>query len=122
MTALGYTRLRQDLKLQGLPLWHTSRLSTVRRVVERADGAREEEFTHQSDPGPGVTAQLIFALKWEGVNLAALADIFAACGPGPVLEAVQATPTGAYARRLAFFYELTTGCELPAWAATTWTP
>ena len=53
--------------------------------------------------------QLVFALKWEGVDLGVLAALFKAVEPDDVAAIARATPTGAFARRIWFLYEWLTG-------------
>jgi hypothetical protein len=49
--------------------------------------------------------QLVFALKWEGVDLGVLAALFKAVAADDVAALVRDTPTGAFARRIWFLYE-----------------
>src|SRR5579859_113297 len=61
---------------------------------------------------PRLAAQLTFAIKWEGVDLAVLAQLFRVINAGEIVALVQATPTGAFARRIWFLYEWLTGATL----------
>ncbi|WP_395396150.1 Fic family protein (plasmid) [Novosphingobium sp. BL-8A] len=84
-------------------------------IAERHHPASSDDWTlltprHQ--PEATLAGQLVFALKWEGVDLSVLARIFAAIGSQPIREFIQATPTGAFARRVWFLYEWITGEEL----------
>ena len=54
----------------------------------------------------------MFALKWEGVDLAVLAALFKSVPAGDIAAIVRATPTGGFARRIWFLYEWLTGREL----------
>jgi len=63
-------------------------------------------------PEDTLGAQLEFALKYEGVDLAVLAALFKATSPDAIAKLVQETPTGAYARRIWFLYEWLTGRTL----------
>src|SRR5690606_8665366 len=56
--------------------------------------------------------QLVFALKYDGVDLLALARIFTAIGRNELTAALCARPTSAYLRRLWFFYEFLLGEQL----------
>ena len=56
--------------------------------------------------------QLVFALKWEGVDLAVLAALFKEVEATEVAAIVRATPTGVFARRIWFLYEWLTEREL----------
>ncbi|HEU4628474.1 MAG TPA: Fic family protein [Gemmatimonadaceae bacterium] len=63
-------------------------------------------------PADDLAAQLTFALKWEGVDLAVLDTLFAAVPPERVAEAVRQAPTSAYMRRVWFLHEWLTGRRL----------
>lgn len=66
-------------------------------------------LTPRHRPSDTLEGHLVFALKWEGVNLGVLAALFNAVEPNAVAEFVRATPTGAFARRTWFLYEWLTG-------------
>jgi Fic family protein len=69
-------------------------------------------LTPRHRPESSLGAQIVFALKWEGVDLATLAALFKVVEPEQVADVVRATPTGAFARRTWFLYEWLTGREL----------
>jgi len=54
-----------------------------------------------------------FALKYDGVNLSLLAQIFEKASQGDITDYIASKPTGKYARRTWFFYEFLTGEKLP---------
>ncbi len=64
-------------------------------------------------PAADLGAQLTFALKWEGVDLAVLDTLFATVPPEQVAELIRAAPTSAYTRRIWFLHEWLTGRSLP---------
>lgn len=66
-------------------------------------------YTPRHAPDPTLEGHLIFALKYEGLDLTVLKALFRAVGPGPFAAMVRTTPTGAYARRLWFLFEWLTG-------------
>jgi hypothetical protein len=70
-------------------------------------------LTPRHAPADNLRGHLLFALKWEGVQLGVLAALFQIVGPDDIAAVVQQTPTGAYARRLWFLYEWLTGRTLP---------
>jgi len=70
-------------------------------------------------PGEGTVDHLVFALKYEGVNLLVLRKVFAAIGTDELCDYILSTPTGQYARRLWFLYEFLTGEPLPVPDAVT---
>lgn len=69
-------------------------------------------FPPRYAPEASLAGHLIFALKYEGLDLAVLKRLFLALGPAPLEAAVRAQPTGSYARRLWFLYEWLTGKTL----------
>ncbi len=69
-------------------------------------------LTPRHRPPNTLEGQIVFALKWEGVNLDVLAALFKIIDPHEITEIVRATPTGSFARRLWFLYEWLTGREL----------
>jgi hypothetical protein len=69
-------------------------------------------LTPRHRPSDTLEGQLVFALKWEGIDLGVLAALFNAVEANEVAAFVRATPTGAFARRTWFLYEWLTGREL----------
>lgn len=63
-------------------------------------------------PADELGAQLTFALKWEGLDLAVLEALFRAVPAETIAALVRRTPTGAYMRRLWFLYEWLCGTRL----------
>jgi len=69
-------------------------------------------YTPRHAPPASLEGHLTFALKYEGLDLLVLKALFQATGPQPIEAMVQATPTGAYARRSWFLYEWLLGKTL----------
>jgi Fic family protein len=69
-------------------------------------------LTPRHRPENSLPGQLQFALKWEGVQLSVLAELFSVVRPQEVTDYVCATPTGTFSRRIWFLYEWLTGQEL----------
>jgi hypothetical protein len=63
-------------------------------------------------PADTLGAQLEFALKWEGVDLAVLSALFKAVPANEIAGIVAEKPKGIYARRIWFLWEWLTGREL----------
>jgi hypothetical protein len=104
----------QRFSLKAMPHWHQSSVaSQAFRRRETRDGITQEVFVPSYWPGDGVGEHLEFALKYDGVNLALLLLIFNALDPADLAAYVQRKPTGKYARRLWFLFELLTGRLLP---------
>jgi hypothetical protein len=102
--------------------------SFLRRITWAA-GTREREIVQESrgfarvertlplvylpDPSQGILGHVAFALKHESAHLGILANVFARLTAADVATYAEASPTGAYARRIGYLYELLTGTELP---------
>ncbi|TQS69932.1 Fic family protein [Rhodobacteraceae bacterium] len=69
-------------------------------------------LTPRHAPDATLEGHLTFALKYEGLDLAVLARLFAATGSDAIAAIVRTTPTGSYARRIWFLYEWLTGIRL----------
>lgn len=69
-------------------------------------------LTPRHRPAGTLEGHLVFALKWEGVDLAVLAALFAALPAHEIGALVQRTPTGSFSRRIWFLYEWLTGTQL----------
>lgn len=110
----GYAYLLDMMGLVGMPHWHTSFVSssgTHRSKVQ--DGTIEDTYPVRYWPGEKVGDHLEFALKYDGVNLGLLAQIFEKISQDGIIAYIQSKPTGKYARRIWFFYEFLTGKRLP---------
>ena len=68
--------------------------------------------TPKHQPASTLAAQLTFAFKYEGIDLAVLKHLFQTTGAIPIESIVNDSPTGSYARRIWFFYEWLTGDRL----------
>ena len=70
-------------------------------------------YPYNSWPGDDPGAHIEFALKYDGTNPGLPAAILPAVGPEEMTRFVRSKPTGKYARRIWFFYEMLTGDRLP---------
>jgi hypothetical protein len=110
----GYAALIDRYSLEVIPNWHRSFVATsgIRRIHSSGE-VIEEVYPAKYWPGDSVGDHLEFALKYDGTNLAILAILFQKIDVKQILEYIQSKPTGKYARRLWFLYELLTGETLP---------
>lgn len=69
-------------------------------------------MTPRHQPQASLRGHLIFALKYEGLDLAVLKRLFLTTGPEPIADWARDEPTGSYARRVWFLYEWLTGKHL----------
>jgi Fic/DOC family len=120
-TPAGYAALIDSYRLV-VPIPRTlSAIGMRHRVIEET-GWRL--YTPRHAPPATLEGHLIFALKYEGLDLAVLKRLFIAVGPDDIEALVRATPTGSYARRIWFLYEWLTGTQLdlPAAARVAYVP
>ncbi len=110
----GYAALIERYGLKVIPNGHRSLVafSGIHRI-DSGGSVVEEVYPSKYWPGDTLGDHLEFALKYDGTNLAILANLFQEATEGDVLEYVRSKPTGKYARRLWFLYEFLTGKMLP---------
>ena len=110
----GYAFLIEKFSLETMPNWHRSSVSnTGSHFSKIKDGLIDEVFRNQYWPGENVCNHLEFAIKYDGVNLSLLAQIFKSISQEELVKYIKSKPTGKYARRIWFFYEFITGKKLP---------
>lgn len=89
--------------------------SRMAAIAERHHPASTDAWLMQTPryrPEPNLSAHLVFAFRYEGIDLQVLAALFQAVDPEEITAIIRRTPTGAFARRLWFLYEWLTGREL----------
>jgi Fic/DOC family protein len=108
-TPVGYAALVDAHKLK-VPMPRTLSAIGPRHKEYEQDGWHI--YTPRHAPVASLEGHLIFALKYEGLDLLILKSLFQAAGPAQIEAMVKATPTGTYARRVWFLYEWLLGNEL----------
>ena len=110
----GYTALIRQYDLSVLLNWHESLVAAGNtHRVESLSGRTYELLPSRYWPGDSLGNQLEFALKYDGTNLGILAKVFMAAPQDDLLSYIRSRPTGKYARRIWYLYELLTGVRLP---------
>jgi len=110
----GYAALIRQHGLSVLPNWHESSVADGNtHRVESINGCIRELLPSRYWPGDSLGNQLEFALKYDGTNLEILARVFKAAPQDKLLSYIRSKPTGKYARRIWYLYELLTGLRLP---------
>ncbi len=89
-----------------------SQIAPSRKTVV-VDGFVHEFYPASFRPQSNLRGHLTFALKHEGLHLECLARLFAVLASEELVEWLENEPTGAYARRVGFFYEFLTEKTLP---------
>jgi Fic family protein len=113
VTKAGYTWLIENYALKTRPLPHSSHIGPKMVRRERADGTIEEHYIRSYDPGNRPLDHLVFALKYDGLDLDIFSKVFRHIRPQEVADFVAATPSGRFARQIGFWYEELTGSQVP---------
>ena len=110
----GYAALLERYNLDVIPNRHMSLVASagIHRIASTG-GVIEETYPSKYQPGDTLGDHLEFALKYDGTNLAILATLFQKVEKKDLLEYILSKPTGKYARRLWYLYELLTDTMLP---------
>jgi len=108
MAKAGYAALKE---MYGLPdiLHHVTShiVSGARKTV-----GDQEYYPPVYAPKDTLAGQLEFALKFEGVNLGLLAELFKVVSTDDLVAYIQSKPTGLNTRRGWFYYEFLTAKQL----------
>src|SRR5690606_31532608 len=98
---------RFDLRLPTPP-----RLAGISEKHRRGDLDQWLLLSPRHRPQNTLDAHLVFALKWEGIDLGVLAALFKQISKDDLAAVILKTPTGAFSRRIWFLYEWLTGDAL----------
>ncbi len=98
----GYAAIIDALELPA-PLPHT--LALISNKTRRYEKDGWKVFTPRHQPEDSLYKQLVFALKYEGINLLLFKSLFSKLGSQEVKELLQIEPTGQYSRKIWFLYE-----------------
>lgn len=112
MKPAGYACLSERYDLVCLKPWHTSYIGKRRHCVVTPTGVTEE-FPASYDPGVGTLDHLVFALKYDGVELGLLKALFPVFDEQELVDALRDKPHSGYLRRVWFLYEWLTRAALP---------
>jgi hypothetical protein len=115
MDPVGNSWLRQKFSLLKSGLEHESYLGSRASVTHHKDGRKTESYLRQYAPKSfdDPLEHVEFGLKYDGMELAFLRDVFGHLAPESVAAYIQKSPTGKYAKQIGFFYEFLTGGKLP---------
>lgn len=105
----GYSALVKTYNLQ-IPL--PEMLCAISKRHKNYQRDSWQMFTPRYAPHNSLYGQLVFALKYEGVDLSILKAIFDVIDKKEVINIVEHEPTGAYSRRIWFLYEWLQGTQL----------
>jgi hypothetical protein len=104
---VGYAALLSRFGVPDMGLVHASCVSAAGGMVERQslDGSVRAEYPRRYDRGDSTLDHLVFALKYDGIDLRVLRAVLAAMPQEELVEGIRAQPTSQYMRRLWFLFE-----------------
>lgn len=108
MQAVGTLWLIERFKPAPVVISQRSYVAGKRTSTTLRDGQVEEVYPKSYWPGDTALDHVAFALKHEPVSLDLLHQVFRDIPAGEVDSYIAANPTGKYARRIGFLYELLT--------------
>jgi Fic/DOC family len=110
----GYAKIIQQHNLAVIANWHESSITTgPASRIEAPHGQVRENFPLAYDPGDELADHIEFALKYDGTNLLILSKLFAVVPRETIATYILSKPTGKYARRIWYLYEMMTSSRLP---------
>lgn len=101
----GYALLVAILEENEVNIPLPDRLAIVTEKHQRYNTDQWQVFTIRHKPDNDLTRHLVFALKYEGIDLYILKKLFQYAGNEPVLHMINKEPTSQYSRRIWFLYE-----------------
>lgn len=105
-TLVGYGAIIEKLKLP-VPIPTTLALISNKRRAYRVDGWKV--FSSRNAIEDTLYKHLVFALKYEGVNLLVFKKLFDLLTEKEIIDLLKIEPTGQYSRKIWFLYEWLTG-------------
>ena len=117
----GYSALFHRFSLD-IPLHHTMAAVSSKNTRRKEDGWAI--YPVALSPGSSIIDHLVFALKYEGVQLLALKRVFQAFNKVDLERAALERPTSIYLRRLCYLYEwlLELSLDIPDTTASNYVP
>lgn len=114
MRSIGYQYLIEHFGLDVCSLLQMSIETEKSQKIVRAQGDLREIYYPRSRIRVADSWQdnLVFALKYEGVNLEVLKALFKGLAPSDIESFVRSAPLGTYSRRVWFLYEWLTNRRL----------
>ncbi len=109
----GYAFFVRQFDLQVLPHWHISEVGgSMHQGFVETDGRIRDIFPKKYWPGDVQLNHLEFALKYDGINLEILSEVFIKVNIKELVSWINAKPQGQYRRRIWYLYEWITGKQL----------
>ena len=108
-TLVGYGALMEAF---ALPIPLPARLSLISTKKRQYETDHWQVLTSRHEPEDTLYKQLVFALKYEGINLLFFKKLFEKLSKETITSLVQIEPLGQYSRKIWFLYEWLTGQTL----------
>jgi len=108
--AVGYAAIISSLDL---PVPLPAQISLISTKHKKYQTNGWNIFGPKYQPKETLYKQLVFALKYEGINLLFYKKLFQYLETDDVIDLVQAEPAGQYSRKIWFLYEWLMGKRLP---------
>lgn len=89
-----------------------NKLSLISEKKRRYGNEEWQVFTSRHKPEDTLYKHLVFALKYEGINLLLLKKLFEILSKNEIIKLIQLEPLGQYSRRVWFLYEWLFGINL----------
>lgn len=105
---VGYAKLIERYNLPN----SLDRIAIISPRHRRYDADGWSVYTPRYEPEDSIVGHLTFALRYEGVKLNVLKELFSIINPELIARWVRLEPTGRYSRRAWFLYENLTGKKL----------
>jgi len=99
---VGYAAIIETLKL---PAPIPENIAFISEKNKKYEKTGWKVFTPKHKPEESLYKQLVFALKYEGVNLLVFKKLFQKLSKKEIIELLNIEPTGLYSRKIWFLYE-----------------
>lgn len=99
---VGYGAIIESMCLQ-VPIPDT--LSLIQEKSNKYSIKGWRVFSHAYQPEESLYKQLVFAIKYEGINLLAFKELFKKLSKKEIKAIIQIEPSGQYSRKIWFLYE-----------------
>ncbi len=109
---MGYAWLVKKFGLETMPLTHESYIGTRAIAGVGHWGGVSEAFQPNYWPGDTPFDHMVFALKYDDLNLDVLRQVFGQLGAAVMADHVASQPNSKYARLLGYLFEMLTGTDL----------
>lgn len=106
---VGYAAIIEAFKLK-LPL--PNKIALISTKNRQYQNENWKVLTPRHQPEENVYRHLVFAIKYEGINLLFFKKLFESIDNEQVLQLINKEPTGQYARKIWFLYEFLMQKEL----------